>query len=146
MLVSIALNVALSGACLYWYRRSKLDSGTLLLNKQQFNKDIKKLRRKNDVILVIDIDKFKNINDAYGHAYGDRIIEAVSKAIKKNIRFSDKAYRIGGDEFAIICDDASVATRIKYALRVSVSIGCGKTYEEADAAMYEDKKFTTSLL
>lgn len=133
----IALNIMLLALVIHLYRQNKRCTFTRLLNKAQFNID---MRRKNDTIILIDIDKFKQINDTHGHAYGDEIIQHLSDVIRSNIRFTDKAYRIGGDEFAIITSDASVGDRIKAKLHnISISVGCGKTYEEADAAMYKCK-------
>lgn len=138
----ILLNIFLLSLVIHLYRQNKRCTFTKLLNKAQFNIDIKRyMRRKGDTIILIDIDKFKQINDTHGHAYGDTVIESVSQVVRNSIRFSDKAYRIGGDEFAIITSDASVADRIKNNLvGVSISVGCGKTYEEADKAMYLSKR------
>jgi len=137
----VILNILLTILCIYLYRQNKKCTFTKLYNKAQFNKDIKRyMRRQNDIILLIDIDKFKSINDTHGHAYGDTVIYGVSEAVRNNIRLSDRAYRIGGDEFAIITNDASVGDRIKASLgSISISVGCGKTYEEADANMYNVK-------
>jgi len=137
----LLLNIMLVSLCIYLYRQNNRCSYTKLLNKAQFNRDVKnRMRRKNDMIVLIDIDKFKQINDTHGHAFGDTVISGVSDVVRNSIRFSDRAYRIGGDEFAIITSDASVGDRIKNALgNISISVGCGKTYEEADAAMYKCK-------
>ncbi len=51
---------------------------------------------------LIDLDEFKPVNDTYGHDTGDWILGEVGKAIKQNIRRSDRAYRSGGDEFNIL--------------------------------------------
>ena len=140
--LSILMNVILTIVCVYLYKQSCLDSYTQLLNKAQFHQDVQQLKRKNDTVVIIDIDKFKHINDTMGHAYGDEIIKLVSKTIKDNTRSSDRAYRIGGDEFAILCNCPNVGERIQSELRVykvSVSIGCGDSYESADKAMYVNK-------
>lgn len=145
----LLLNMMLLGMVIYLYRQNKRCTFTKLLNKAQFNRDIKRyMRRKNDMIILIDIDKFKQINDTHGHAFGDAVIASVSDAVRNSIRFSDRAYRIGGDEFAILTSDASVGDRIKSKLgaasgnisAISISVGCGKTYEEADTAMYLSKR------
>jgi diguanylate cyclase (GGDEF)-like protein len=134
----IALEILLTGLCVHLYRKTKQDKHTQLLNKAQFNIDCNKLRRTTDIIILIDIDKFKKINDTFGHKKGDKIIESIAKHIRTNIRFSDKAYRIGGDEFAIITNDKTLANRLIF--DVPVSVGMGKTYEEADKAMYAEKQ------
>lgn len=128
------------------HQRTKQCNYTGLLNKTQFDIDSKKLRRSDDVIIIIDIDKFKQINDTCGHRRGDEIISELAKCIKNNMRLTDKAYRIGGDEFAIITNHAELGNRIKQNIKntVSISIGTGKTYIEADVAMYCTKNCTTN--
>lgn len=119
-------------------------------------------------ILFIDIDKFKKINDSYGHAFGDLVIKKVAKRIKNNIRTVDTVARFGGDEFIVVLNNISkhslvteIILRIikslevpiiinKSSLNVSLSLGVtfypddAKTSDEllinADMAMYEAKK------
>ena len=137
LLLSLLLNASLT---IYTYNKLRLDGPTSLLNKSQFDIDKKRMRRGGDVILVIDIDKFKVINDTHGHAYGDTVIKDVADAMMRNLGRSDRAYRIGGDEFAIISNNAlGLKERIQSSLNVSVSVGVGKTYEEADENMYKNK-------
>lgn len=136
MLIS---NILLVILCIYLYRKCNRDSFTTLLNKEQFNRDVLKLKRANDIVVLFDIDKFKQINDTHGHEYGDSVIEKVATTIKKNIRMSDRAYRIGGDEFAIITNNVEVSHRIKAALTIPVSVGYGTSYKEADTNMYINK-------
>ena len=50
---------------------------------------------------LIDCDKFKSINDTYGHSVGDKVIIAVAEKLRKTCRDSDVVLRLGGDEFAI---------------------------------------------
>ncbi|HBW47123.1 TPA: hypothetical protein DEF17_04235, partial [bacterium] len=52
--------------------------------------------------LMIDIDKFKSINDTYGHEAGDEVLKKVSSAIKSGTRTSDFAARYGGEEFVVV--------------------------------------------
>ena len=53
------------------------------------------------MLCLIDCDKFKSINDTYGHSVGDKVIIAVAKTLQKTCRDSDVVMRLGGDEFAI---------------------------------------------
>ena len=53
------------------------------------------------LLCLIDCDKFKSINDTYGHAVGDKVIIAIAETIKKSCRDKDVIFRLGGDEFAI---------------------------------------------
>ncbi len=56
-------------------------------------------------LLYIDVDNMKTINDRYGHAIGDAVLIAIAKALQNNVRRSDLAARIGGDEFALLLDN-----------------------------------------
>ena len=73
-------------------------------------KKCEKLKRTNEesAIVVIDVDKFKQINDTYGHLTGDKTLKAISRIILKNIRKMDFATRFGGDEFLIVFEDAKL--------------------------------------
>ena len=54
----------------------------------------------------MDIDDFKNVNDTYGHLFGDEVILTVASAVRDGFRSSDITGRIGGDEFAVFARDA----------------------------------------
>src|SRR5207244_2965456 len=64
-------------------------------------------------LLMLDIDRFKQYNDRYGHAVGDQVLTAVATALKQAVRVYDVPTRYGGDEFAVILPDADTeaATR-----------------------------------
>ena len=57
-------------------------------------------------LIVIDVDQLKAVNDAMGHAAGDKVLIAIGDVLLKNIRRSDIAARLGGDEFGILLDSA----------------------------------------
>ena len=66
-------------------------------------------RRDTEVCFVmIDIDRFKSINDTYGHPVGDQVIVALARVIQQRVRHSDIAGRYGGEEFAIILNDTNL--------------------------------------
>ena len=67
-------------------------------------------------IVLFDIDRFKSVNDQFGHPAGDRILAQVASVLKSSLRQSDAVFRYGGDEFAAICPETSDAA-ITHALR-----------------------------
>ena len=82
------------------------------------------------VVLFLDLDDFKIVNDTLGHAAGDRLLVEVAERVRGVLRSDDVAARLGGDEFAILLDDAPdlatvmvIAERIVGALRVAFLIG-----------------------
>jgi diguanylate cyclase (GGDEF)-like protein/PAS domain S-box-containing protein len=67
-------------------------------------------------VLLFDLDRFKQVNDAYGHSVGDSVLVSVADALRRAVRGGDVAARFGGDEFAVLCrqlegDDAQLAAR-----------------------------------
>ena len=118
--------------------------------------DLERRDGKNSSILMIDIDKFKNVNDEYGHGTGDEVLKEVVAVIKETIRKSDFTFRYGGEEFVIFLANASLdqshvlAEKIRKKveeLKVShkekiidptISIGCMST-SELDRWLSEDK-------
>lgn len=87
---------------------SHRDYLTNLYNRRYFNElaqnFMKTAKRDNTYIAVImlDIDKFKNINDTYGHIMGDEVIKQLASLLKKHMRESDIVSRFGGEEFAVL--------------------------------------------
>ena len=115
-------------------------------------------------LLLIDIDRFKEINDRFGHAAGDSVLRTVVALIADRVRRLDRLFRIGGDEFLLLLPDTNGAaaralaeelrgliagTVIPGASSVTVSIGLavlapGQQMDawmhEADAALYAAKQ------
>jgi two-component system, cell cycle response regulator len=118
--------------------------------------------------MVLDLDRFKRINDTYGHLTGDAVIRQTAQRLKKNVRSADLVARIGGEEFLIILENATIervkqiAERLRFeissktfladsgdAISASASIGVSGTkstwassealIESADMALYRAK-------
>jgi len=100
-----------------------LDSLTKLPNRRHFLEQVQiesarsKRSRKRFAVLFIDIDKFKAINDTYGHATGDRALVAVSQRLKDTIRAGDFLSRLGGDEFAVLMDLSAIQSNSEQTLK-----------------------------
>ena len=145
------------------------DSLTGLLNRNAFLYDCKRIikfaRDENCVSLIaLDLDKFKLINDTFGHAGGDAVLQNFGKIIQGSIRKGDLAGRIGGEEFLIFLgglsnDEAlALATRLLTTTRNStvsfesstinytVSIGiCSMTLKDEEEFVGMMKKADTAL-
>ena len=78
------------------------DPLTGLKNRRILRDFIDNIKGKKGVVVFIDIDNFKKINDSYGHPVGDKCIIAIAKEIKEAFRKSDGLFRYGGDEFLLI--------------------------------------------
>jgi two-component system, cell cycle response regulator len=74
--------------------------------------------RRSLICLMIDVDHFKGINDRHGHLAGDVVLRAVAQRIEAEMRLSDAGARFGGDEFALVLSQATVADGEKVARRV----------------------------
>ena len=147
------------------------DSMTGLYNRRYFEEFIKKeairSERQNQhfTVIVLDLDHLKQINDVYGHNYGDIAIKSIAEVLKSNARSIDVAARMGGEEFNLILpgiDSAGglvAAERIRKAIggvelekigHITASIGVATYLEHsddldellelADHAMYESKR------
>jgi diguanylate cyclase (GGDEF)-like protein/PAS domain S-box-containing protein len=111
------------------------DSLTGLANRQLFGDRLTHaLRRRDGVtdrlsVLFLDVDDFKHVNDSLGHGIGDQLLVTVGQRIASAVREGDTAARIGGDEFAILMEDADcdtareVAHRLLEALAVPIVVG-----------------------
>lgn len=87
-------------------RRYFFESGAAIQHKATRHK-------KNLAVAMLDIDKFKNINDTYGHDVGDIAIKEVTNILNANLRVSDLMARFGGEEFCVLLEDISRENTIK---------------------------------
>lgn len=155
------------------WRMANFDALTGLFNRSSFMHELKQAvvqgqrYRRNFILLYLDLDGFKNINDTLGHAAGDRVLQQTAGRFRAALRASDCVARLGGDEFCIIAREigtvveaAQVADKLIGAMaapfdldgrtgRVGTSIGIARFPEDdgsadgllklADQAMYAAK-------
>ena len=104
------------------------DPLTLAWNRQYFEKFVPERIKEcihnaqNFSLLLIDADKFKKVNDKYGHKFGDRVLIEIAKICQKSLRDDDIVARFGGEEFIIFLNDTDLrsATRVAERLRQSI--------------------------
>ena len=103
---------------------SAIDPTTGVYNRSFFDEYIKNRVEglKNAAVLIIDVDKFKLINDEHGHSFGDFMLKYVSNTIKRYIRSSDLIARYGGDEFVIYMDNVTKNTASDIARRIQRTV------------------------
>ncbi len=147
---------------------TKLPNRMLFLSRLQH--PIEKARRQSAqmAVLMLDLDRFKDVNDSFGHLAGDDLLQMVAKQLTARLRGSDTVCRLGGDEFVILLEDighpeaaAHVATQIIKTLsqtwrltggnevRIGVSVGISlfpehgtspdELIQHADTALYQAK-------
>jgi diguanylate cyclase (GGDEF)-like protein/PAS domain S-box-containing protein len=74
-------------------------------------------------LVFVDLDRFKVVNDEYGHAAGDRLLQAVANRLRAGARESDSIGRIGGDEFVVVCPAVeSATTAVHVAERIATAV------------------------
>lgn len=173
-LIILAVIVSLSSILIHRRQKhllnlSQKDGLTGILNRKSGEEQIA-LKLKNNIggmFCLLDADKFKDINDTYGHGAGDEVIKKIADALSKISRDGDIAFRLGGDEFGFFAQDISdkkLANEIIQRLftelneqrlsqienkEIQISVGVTflllgdsfeRAYERADKALYESKK------
>ena len=153
---------------------SQTDALTALPNRRSFERQVNAALpstlhgQTGPSLVVLDLDRLKEVNDTYGHEAGDRALRAIGAVLRSSVRETDLCARFGGDEFVIVlwdCDAGDEARRVAEVqnavaaypfephpgvrMPLSISAGCarfpldGVTVEElvvaADARMYQDK-------
>ena len=151
------------------------DAMTQVRNKTAYNECVDVLSKRirdneplNFLIAVVDINDLKLVNDTHGHEYGDKLIQTGASILKK-IWGSDCTYRVGGDEFVVVCSDIEMecakerislfeeaiesynsqntCDELYLQMAIGMAVYSSETDKEymdvfrrADSAMYEDKK------
>lgn len=149
------------------------DPLTRLLNRRALLEELGAASEECDVkplaLVFLDVDNFKEINDNHGHAIGDRVLARLGTLLEERVRSGDRAFRVGGDEFALLLCGATekeardVVARILAAIEANIDplvrtldasfgIATSRTREEpeellriADEAMYQAKRSGTRI-
>jgi diguanylate cyclase (GGDEF)-like protein len=115
------------------------DPLTGLLNRRAFLQDAESLlqqqtaRDRPIAVLLIDLDHFKSINDRFGHAVGDKVLQIFAKTTRGGLRQTDLVGRLGGEEFTVVLADAGmdnaylVADRLRKAFAAAAAVVDGET-------------------
>ena len=113
-------------------------------------------------LLMIDVDRFKAVNDSYGHVVGDRVLADIGAILLGNVRTFDVASRMGGDEFALLLPETDAGAAVVVAERIAADLAAGAEvpvtlsigvstldpssptvehlFDEADMALYQVKR------
>jgi len=105
------------------------DPLTTLGNRKAFSEELQRsieLMRRQErslALLYIDLDRFKQVNDQYGHDTGDALLISISQRLQSSLRQPDHVYRLGGDEFTVLLSNADAESAMKLAERLLSSLG-----------------------
>jgi diguanylate cyclase (GGDEF)-like protein len=155
------------------YHMATHDALTGLVNRSHFLECTEQALRRSERhlarvgVVFVDLDGFKQVNDLGGHALGNRVLLAVASRLRNAVRSADLVARIGGDEFAVLCEDLADDEQANFVVRriaatlaeeieldgepwpVSASVGCAidvgssdsgeALLDRADRAMYRVK-------
>ena len=114
-----------------------VDPLTGIANRRSFVQDAAQLAKRHTgdprptAVLLIDLDHFKSINDRFGHALGDRVLEIFTKTARQSVRASDLLGRLGGEEFAAVLRDTSADKAMGVAERIRESFA--KAAQDVDS-------------
>lgn len=143
------------------YQAAHFDSLTGLANRPLFNSRLEhaiaKVNRSKKILAVyfIDLDKFKQINDEFGHDIGDIVLQKLSERMSSQVRSEDTLARLGGDEFVLLVESAStrdelilIGNKLQKTFEQPINIE-GKTFSVAASvgvSIYPEDGLTSNLL
>ena len=101
-----------------------IDPLTTLLNRRGLEENIKQYNMftSHVGVMILDIDKFKNVNDTYGHHIGDVVIKGIASVLKKSLRDEDYVARWGGEEFVVVLINVELAQAQNVADKIRMNI------------------------
>jgi len=123
------------------YELANRDAITSLYNRRRFEEELRRqIGRCRDegesaALLLLDLDRFKNVNDSDGHVAGDQLIRSVGRALDDRIDEPDVAARIGGDEFAVILRNIDLAQARAVAEDLRLAITAADTDRSCTASL-----------
>jgi diguanylate cyclase (GGDEF)-like protein/PAS domain S-box-containing protein len=123
------------------YELANRDSITSLYNRRRFEEELKRqIGRCRDetesaALLLLDLDRFKRVNDSDGHIAGDRVLRLVGRVFDDRIKAPDVTARIGGDEFAVILRDIDLAQARAVAEELRLAISAAATDRDCTASV-----------
>jgi diguanylate cyclase (GGDEF)-like protein len=139
ILTTIAQQAAVAIENARQYQRASVDSLTGFLLRDPFFKRLDEEQRRaarygaRFSLLMIDLDRFKEINDRSGHLGGDRYLQSVGGAIREQLRGADLACRYGGDEFCLMLPETDLAGAKTIAERIRIAVARHIVGVEGDA-------------
>lgn len=110
-------------------RRARTDALTGLANRQQFEERLSRIVMETNrfggscTLVVVDIDRFKHVNDTYGHQVGDEVLRRVAGALQQEVRNVDLCARYGGEEMALLLPQTDLSGGCQLAERLRVAVG-----------------------
>jgi diguanylate cyclase (GGDEF)-like protein len=117
-----------------WHKRSQHDPLTGVGNYRKLHETLHAQTAQDPrrfALLTLDVDRFKEINEAHGHLEGDRLLQEVGRVLVENVRGTDVVARQGGDEFSVLLPEADVDGATLLAQRIEEALGA---IEAADHA------------
>ncbi|MCD7039653.1 diguanylate cyclase [Pseudomonas sp. MAFF 311096] len=121
---------------------SRTDPLTGLLNRGYWNDVVsaslvrpKSIER--STVVIIDVDRFKSVNDMYGHAAGDELLRVLAKLLKSKLREGDAICRYGGDEFCVFISDTAISVLMArmHEICIAFAIECESSFPGAHATL-----------
>jgi diguanylate cyclase (GGDEF)-like protein len=122
--ISLWLQIGQLSMLMKLYRESTIDPLTKLINRRVLLRLAKRSHEYHEVysVVMFDLDRFKRVNDNYGHATGDKVLVVVAKVIQKELRTTDIIARFGGEEFVAILPKTELNEANIIASRVAIAI------------------------
>jgi diguanylate cyclase (GGDEF)-like protein len=159
LLGTVALIGSAIGRSAFSYRgASVVDQLTGMLNRAALNTRVAELAARAELsgedvaVIVGDLDRFKTVNDEHGHSVGDQVLQAIAQRMRGCLRTFESAYRIGGEEFAVLLNGVeareagAVAERLREAVRREPVEGLRVTMSFGVAALGADEEFDEDAL